>query len=68
MEAVTVIDHPAVASPSFPTEEIPMDDIPKKFHPVLFRLQKAGVDTHLRRQMIAQDEFDRYFRSELIKP
>ena len=44
--------------------EIPIHIIPQKFRPILYRLQKAVIDTDLRRQMTAQDEFDRYIQDQ----
>ena len=41
--------------------EIPFDDVPEKFYPVLFCLSKAALDPGVCRNMTAQDEFDREF-------
>ena len=47
--------------------ELPMTDIPQKFHSVLNRLNKAALDPDLRRQMRAQDEFDIFLEERRAK-
>ena len=47
--------------------EIPLDDVPEKFHAVVFRLQRAALDPYVRRQMKAQDDFDKAYEKQLKK-
>jgi len=43
------------------------DDFPEKFHPILERLKQALNDPEIVRQMHEEDEFWRYYHSQMKK-